>query len=72
MEGMAPNLVRWFGFGLDDIVDLARTHPLGAIGENRLPDVGNPAELVWWTDSAVGPRVCAAQVGPWRIERGSS
>ena len=67
MEGIANNIIKWFGMTLDDMVDLARTHPLSIIGEQALPEIGDPVELVWWRDSPVGPRVCKAQVGPLRF-----
>ncbi|MBL6945494.1 MAG: N-acetylglucosamine-6-phosphate deacetylase [Rhodospirillales bacterium] len=69
MESMARNVITWFGMTLDDVVDMARNHPLRIIGENGLPDVGDPAEIVWWRNSEVGPRVFRAQVGPLRLEQ---
>ncbi|MCG8507855.1 MAG: N-acetylglucosamine-6-phosphate deacetylase [Rhodospirillales bacterium] len=67
MESMARNLIRWFGMGLEEIVDLARTHPLRLIGENSIPEPGDTAELLWWKDSGDGPRIAAAQVGPHHV-----
>lgn len=70
MESMAGNLSRWFGTGLAEFVDFARTHPLRLLGQETPVKPGDPAELVWWEQGEGGPEVLAARVGPFRINRG--
>jgi N-acetylglucosamine-6-phosphate deacetylase len=71
MDEIASNVMEWFGHDLDTVITMARTNPLGLLGEKSTPAVGDMAEAVWWRQEGGRLKAAAAQVGPWRYEEES-
>ncbi len=68
MDHMVRNLIKWFEFDMDDILQIARTNPSQIIGDfARQPEVGSQADFVHWTNHDGQLRVSKTHVGPWRI-----
>ena len=60
------NLVAWAGLDLAEVSTMAAINPRRLLfGPGASVRTGAPAELVWWEPTDSGPRVSAAQVGPF-------
>lgn len=69
MDEMVRNVMRWYGFGMPEVIQLTRVNPLRAIGlpaENPRP--GEPADFVEWDVGSGHPHVVKAAIGPWNVE----
>jgi N-acetylglucosamine-6-phosphate deacetylase len=69
MDQMVRNLMDWFGYSMDEILQIARANPSQIIGDfARLPQVGARADFVHWTNHDGQLQVMETFVGPWRIK----
>jgi N-acetylglucosamine-6-phosphate deacetylase len=68
MDQMVRNLMNWYGFSMDAILQVARDNPAQVVS-NFASDlaVGNLANLVKWRSEDGTLRVSETSIGPWTI-----
>ncbi|NOZ33013.1 MAG: amidohydrolase family protein [Alphaproteobacteria bacterium] len=73
MDAMVRNVMAWFGLSVSDILRLARTNPLAAIGlPVDGPTVNQPAEFVEWRWRDARLFVHGAHVGHHYLQTGAA
>ncbi len=68
MDQMVRNLMKWYGFSMSDILQVARKNPGAFIGEFlNDPGAGSRADLVSWRRVETKLQVVETSIGPWTV-----
>ena len=68
MDQMVRNLMDWYGFSIDAILQLARDNPAKVVSNFAIDlAVGNLANLVNWRSEDGALRISETSIGPWTI-----
>ncbi len=69
MDEMVRNVMRWYGLNMADVLRLARSNPLRAVGQ-PIADIapGDPVDFVEWVSRDGELYVDTSHIGPWMLK----